>query len=811
MLLSMKWLSDYVNVSDIDIKEFCNKMTMSGSKVECYREVGQELENIVVGKITKIEKHQDADKLLVCQVDIGAGEDNLIQVVTAAKNVFEGATVPVALHKSKIAGGVIIKKGKLRGVKSEGMFCSIAELNLTLNDIPDAVEDGILIINKDYDYYLGQDIKKVLGLDDIVVDFEITPNRPDCLSVIGLAREISAVFNRPIKYCCDLDSDTDQNQDKQKQDIIKITNQENKLCDRYIAKVVKNINIKPSPSFIRERLRSSGIRPINNIVDITNYVMLEYGQPIHAFDLEKISNNNIIIRKASKNEKIDLLDGSEKLLDQDVLVIADEKKSLAIAGVMGGKDSGITETTNTVVFEVASFDKESIRQTSKKLAIRTESSSRFEKGVNSRFLQRVINRICQLIKELEVGEVIEGQIEINNLKNVDSTINLDYDFINRRLGQKLSNEEIRNILSNIFIKVKDDTVTIPSWRTDITGQADIVEEVARFYGYDNIKSKKLDLSINSVAMRTDRQKFINNIMDFMASEGYYEIQTFSFISPKSYDKINLDKSHELRNSINILNPLGEDTSVMRSTALPSMLEVISKNYNNQNQEGKFFEIAKEYFESEHDNKNNNSIIEKERLIIGNFGKNINFYDLKSLLENLFDWLKIKIPEFVAENNNSVFHPGRCANIFFENNNINNIIGFVGQVHPIVNNNYNIGIDTFVASLDIDEIFKYRETDRLYTQISKFPSVTRDLSLICDRELPVGTIENLIKKTISDSLEEINLVDIYEGQQIEKSKKSVCYSLKLRNLKKTLTDDEIDIIINIVLEKLKDINVYMRQF
>ncbi|MBP0979255.1 MAG: phenylalanine--tRNA ligase subunit beta [Oscillospiraceae bacterium] len=801
----MKWLKDYVDVSDIDIKEFCNRMTMSGSKVEGYRVEGQELENIVVGEIIKIEKHPDADKLLVCQVDIGAGENKLIQIVTAAKNIFEGAIVPVALHKSKIAGGVSIKKGKLRGVMSEGMFCSVSELNLTLNDFPGAIEDGILIIDKEYNYSLGQDIKTVLGIDDIIIDFEITPNRPDCLSVIGLAREVSAVFKRPIKYYKSNNQDIKNNNIIN--NIIKVTNQEKELCKRYIAKAVKNIKIKPSPRFIRERLRSSGLRPINNIVDITNYVMLEYGQPIHAFDLDKINNNNIIIRKATQDEKIKLLDGVEKKLNPDVLVIADETRPLAVAGVMGGEDSGINKDTKTVIFEVASFDQESVRQTSKKLGVRTESSSRFEKNTDGEFLTTVVDRICQLIKELEAGEIIEDHVDINNSNNIKQEIKLDFDFINKRLGEELSEQEIKDILANIFIEVKDNKALVPSWRPDLMSLADIVEEIARFYGYDKIKSKKFNLSINSIAMRTDRQKFKNNIMDFMASQGYFEIQTFSFISPKSYDKINLDKDQELRNSINILNPLGEDTSVMRSTALPSMLDVISKNYNNQNQEGNFFEIAKEYYFNNNQDNNNNFAIEKEKLIIGSFGKKYSFYDLKSLIENLFDWVEVLEPEFVAQNNNSVFHPGRCADIYINNKKI----GTIGQIHPVVSDNYQVGVNVFVASLDIDEIFNYRVTNKLYTPISKFPSVTRDLSLVCDKDLPVGVIEKLIQETVLDILEEINLVDIYQGEQVEKSKKSVCYSLRLRNSKKTLTDDEIDIIINRVLEKLRTIDVYIRQF
>lgn len=796
MLLSMKWLNNYVDVSDIDIKDFCNAMTMSGTKVENYRLESEEINNVVVGKIISVTKHPDADRLLICKVDVGSTEQ--IQIVTAAQNVFEGAVVPVALHKSTIAGGVSIKKGKLRGVLSEGMFCSLKELNLTLNDFPDAIEDGILIINDECK--IGQDIKTALGIDDVIVDFEITPNRADCYSVIGLAREVAAVFNRPVKYYNKKEYDSKQ----LNENVIKVDVKNVDLCSRYIIKIVKDVKIKPSPRWMRERLRSSGVKPINNIVDITNYVMLEYGQPIHAFDYDKISNHHLIVRNAIKGEKLELFDGSEKELNEEILVISDDSRPLSVAGIMGGTNSGISDDTKNVAFEIASFAAGFIRNASKNLAVRSESSSRFERGIDEESIPIVVNRICQLIFDLEAGKIEEGIFDVNNLKEQKHKINLDYGFINKCLGLSLDKEEIKNILAKLCISVKDDAAIIPSWRSDLKEKADIVEEVARIYGYNKIESRRSNLAINDIASRTQKQKFDNKILDFMVSQGYYEVCTFSFVSPKYYDKINLDENNKLRNSIKILNPLGEDTSVMRTTAIPSMLEVIANNYNNQNLEGKFFEIAKEYFPS---NDEENLAIENNKLIIGIYGKKCDFYNLKFVIENLFDYLNLEKCKFVAQTDERTFHPGRCADIFVGGDKI----GIIGQVHPKVIDNYQILSNVFVASLDVSKMFEKRICDYSYKPISKFPSVTRDISLICQKDIPVMVIEDLIKQGASSNLEKINLVDVYEGYQVEANKKSVCYSLKLRNLNKTLTDDDIDVIINNVLGKLKTIDVSIRQF
>ncbi len=804
----MKWLNDYVDVSDVDIKEFCDKMTMSGSKVEAVKFEGEELENVVVGKIVSISKHPDADKLLVCKTDVA--KESLIQVVTAAQNVFEGALVPVALHKSKIAGGVSIKKGKLRGVMSEGMFCSVTELGLTTNDFPEAVTDGIFIIEDCCQ--IGEDIKSALGIDDVIVDFEITPNRPDCLSVIGLAREVSAVFNRPLKYYNNFEIEDH----KINSDLLEVSVEEQELCKRYMAKIAKEVKIGPSPRWMRERLRSGGIRPINNIVDITNYVMLEYGQPIHAFDKEQICDNHLFVRRARNHENLSLLDETERKLDQNVLVVADGKKPLAVAGVMGGESSGISSHTKEVVFEVAEFDRELVRQMSKQLAVRTESSVRFEKGIDREFMPVVLNRICELITQLDIAKIEPGLIDINSvdevMKHSCHKIKMDYDFINDILGLNLTKGDIDGVLSKLEIKVVDDVALVPSWRPDLIEKADLAEEVCRLYGYDKVKSKKFDRAINSVAMRAMRQNFDYKLMDFVVSQGYHEIRTFSFISPRYYDKINLDENNKLRDGVKILNPLGEDTSVMRTTAIPSMLEVVSKNFNNQNVSGRFFEIAKEYLKNQYsansseNRENKQACFENDKLVMCAYGKHVTFYDLKRDIINLFDIISLKDYKFIIQSGNGIYHPGRCADIFVGDVNV----GVIGEVHPLVINNYRIAANVVVADLDINRLFENKLNEKQYKQISKFPSVTRDLSLICDKDLSAYVIENLIKDVITDNLDEISLSDVYTGEQIESDKKSVCFSLKLRSFEKTLTENDIDVIINKTLNKLEKIGVYIRQ-
>ena len=795
MLLSMRWLSDYVDIGDMNIIEFCEKITMSGSKVEEYKFESSDIANVVVGKIISVSKHPDADKLLICMLDIG--KENPLQIVTGAQNVFEGAVVPVALHNSTIENGVCITKGKIRGVESEGMMCSLKELGLAVNDFPYAVEDGIFIIEEECK--IGQSIKDAININDIIVELEITPNRPDCLSVIGVAREVSTTLNKPLK---NFNNNIEKYQKAINTNELQVEIKDPNLCGRYSAVIVKDVTIKPSPRWIRERLRNSGIRPINNFVDITNYVMLEYGQPIHAFDFNKIAEKKLIIRKAKTGEKVKILDESEKLLDDDMLVIADTQKILAIAGVMGGHDSGISEQTKSVVFEIAKFNAQSIRHTSKKLALRSESSIRFEKGIDVESINKIYARIFELINMLGIGKVV-SLVDIDYETREKKEIILDLEFIKKRLGIDISLEEVKKIFLNLGFSFNyDETkIIIPSWRSDINCLYDLSEEVARIYGYDKIPSKFSKLLINPIASLSPEQKFKRNLVDIISIQGFFEIKTFSFISSKSYDKIGLNENNKLRNSIKISNPFGDDTSIMRSTLIPSILECLAKNYNNRNLTCKLFELAKEYMKKD----DNELPYEKDSLALGMYGKDYDFYILKGIIENIVEYFNIKNVEFVSLEDNEIFHPGRCADILIDDIQI----GTIGQIHPTTIEKYDLPTYTFAASLDVDKLFYYVKTDKKYTPLPKFPSVVRDLSLICNKELPVAIIEKTIKSEIGEKLESISLVDIYTGNQIKEHKKSVCYSLILRSDERTLTDNDIDIIINKVLKTLSNIDVYIR--
>lgn len=582
MNLSMKWLSDYVDVN-VTPREYSEALTMSGSKVEGYEIEGEEITNVVVGKILSIEKHPDADKLVVCQVNVGETD---VQIVTGATNVFEGALVPVALSGATLPNGVKIKKGKLRGVESCGMMCSVAELNVTVNDFPGAIEDGILIITEDCKP--GDDIHEALGLNDISVEFEITSNRPDCLSVIGLARETAVTFGKPLT----LHTPEIKNETGDIKDLLSVEVKNTELCKRYIARAVKNVKIAPSPRWMRERLRASGVRPINNLVDITNYVMLEYGQPMHAFDLKYVKGSKIVVRNANEGESIVTLEGVEHALSPEMLVIADENAPSAVAGVMGGEYSGINDDTNTVIFESACFDGASVRKTAKKLGLRTESSARFEKGLDPNNCMPAVQRACELVEMLGAGEVVGSYIDIDNSDKAPVQIKYDYEWTNRFIGIDLEKERHIEILESLGFTFDGDICTAPTFRSDIEHKADLAEEVARIYGYNNIPT--VPMAGMAKAGLTDRQKFERKLSETLLSCGCSETCTYSFISPKFYDKINLPEDSELRNSLKIINPLGEDTSIMRTTAIPSMLNVLSLNYNNRNSAAYMYELATEY-------------------------------------------------------------------------------------------------------------------------------------------------------------------------------------------------------------------------
>ena len=791
MNLSMKWLSDYVTV-EASPRAFSEAMTMSGSKVEGYEIEGSEISNVVVGKVLSVEKHPDADKLVICQIDVG--KEAPIQIVTGASNVTPGALVPCALDNSTLPGGVKIKKGKLRGVESNGMMCSIAELGVTLNDFPYAIADGIMIIEEDCKP--GDDIRQALGLKDTSVEFEITSNRPDCLSVIGLAREAAATFHVPLKLHEPVVKGCGGNVN----DLLSVNVENTELCQRYIAKVVKNVKIAPSPRWMRERLRASGVRPINNLVDITNYVMLEYGQPMHAFDLKYVEGNQIVVRNAKAGESIVTLEGVEHALSENMLVICDSTKPAAVAGVMGGEYSGIMEDTDTVVFESACFYGASVRTTAKKLGLRTESSARFEKGLDPENCMPAILRACELVELLGAGDVVDGIIDVNNAPAKRAPIHLDCDWINRFLGISLSKEEMIAILEKLDFHVENDMITAPGFRVDIEEKADIAEEIARIYGYSKIPSTVMQ-GIAEAAL-TPKQKFERRLNDILLGAGCYEVMTYSFISPKYYDKINLPTDSSLRNSVVISNPLGEDTSVMRTTVMPSMLEVLSRNYNNRNEAAWLYEIGNEYIPQ----GENELPQENPRLAIGMYGNQADFYTLKGIVEAVLEGVNVQSWEVAPKTDDPVFHPGRCAVITKNGREI----AVLGEVHPAVLEHYDIETKAYLAKMDCDALMELQAPEKQYKPLPKFPATTRDLSLICDENLPIAEIDKAIRNAVNPSiLEAVKLFDVYQGAQIESGKKSVSYSVVLRAMDRTLTDEETDSTVKKILKSLDKIEVSLR--
>ncbi len=795
MNLSMKWLSDYVTI-DEPIKKFCYDMTMTGSKVEGYEVEADYVTNTVVGKILKIEKHPDADKLVVCQVNVG---DKDIQIVTAATNVFEGALVPVALDGSTLAGGIKIKKGKLRGVVSEGMFCSVAELGVTTHDFHYAIEDGILIIEEDCKP--GDDIHDALGLNDTSVEFEITSNRADCLSVIGLAREVAATFNLPLNVKAPEYKGIDEDITKS----LNVTIENTDLCHRYIGGIVRNVKIGPSPRWLRERLRASGVRPINNLVDITNYVMLEYGQPMHAFDVRYVAGAEIIVRNAKAGETITTLDGTERELSTEMLVIADAEKPVAVAGVMGGEYSGIMDDTVDVIFESACFDGASVRRTAKKLGMRTDASSRFEKGLDASGCMPALLRAFELCELLGCGEPVNTIIDRDYSDKTPVTVEFDPDWTNRFLGTNISRDEMVAYLEKIGFEIKDNLIYSPSFRIDIESKADIAEEVARFYGYNNIVGTNLTGVAN--AKRTPSQRLNRTIENACVALGLNQIATFSFVSPKCYDKICLDADSALRNYVTITNPLGEDTSSMRTTVIPSMCEVLARNYNLRNASCGLFELATEYIQTEEGKLPE----EPTRLILGMYGNGCDFFSIKGAIEELFKALGITDYDVEAATKECgfdevvSFHPGRVAVAKVGDK----PVAIFGELHPNVLENYDIGTRAYVAKLNVTELLDINIPEKLYKPLPKYPASTRDISFICDDEIPVAALEKLIKKAVGATLENVKLFDVYKGSQIEAGKKSVSFSIVMRSHDGTLTDEQADSAIKRVTKALVALGAEVR--
>ncbi len=794
MNIPMSWLKDYVKI-ECDIKTFIEEMTMSGSKVETVEYVAEEITKVVIGKIEKIEQHPDADKLVVCQVNIG---DEEIQIVTGAKNVFVGAIVPVALNGSTLAGGLKIKKGKLRGVVSNGMFCSVEELGYSKEDFPEAPQDGIYIF--DSELKLGSCAKEALGLNDTVVEFEITSNRADCLSVIGIAREASATFNVPFntKEIIVKEENTENTKD-----LIKVKIENKELCNRYSARVIKDVKIGPSPQWIRTRLLAAGIRPKNNIVDITNYVMLEYGQPLHAFDLNDIEDNTIIVRNAKTDEEVVSLDSEERILSEDMLVIADTKKALAVAGVIGLENSKTKEDTTTILLESANFNGTNVRLTSKKLGVRTESSGKFEKGLDSELVLKALNRATELIVSLGYGKACTGLVDEYPNKNEIKKVEFDVNSINNLLGTNISRGEMVSILEKLEIKVEGDYAISPSFRNDLERCADLAEEVARIYGYNNLPTKLIKSSA-TVGKLTYEQNLTNNIRNIMVAQGFYEIMNYSFESEKVFDKLNIIKDSSLRNVIKINNPLGEDFSIMRTTTLNGMLNSLSENFSKRIEICSLFEIGKIYLAKELPLKE--LPIERNILTVGMYGK-CDFYDIKGVIENILDTLNIKGVDFTPDKNITYLHPGRSAVAHINGERLLEI----GEVYPKVSDNYGLKTKVYVAEINIDLLIKYANSNIKFQELPKYPASNRDIAILVKNDVLVRDIELAIKEKGGKILEDIHLFDIYEGDQIEEGYKSIAYSLTFRAKDKTLTDEQISSSMNKILKNLEEkLNATLRK-
>ena len=817
MNLSMKWLADYVK-ADVPIKDFCHALTMSGSKVECYEVEGSNVSKVVVGKILSKGPHENADALFVCQVDVGA--EAPIQIVTNAKNVKEGDLVPVALDGAVLPEGKI-KKCKMRGVESFGMFCGIDTLGLTAHDFPYADPEGVFVIEEDCKP--GDDIHDAIGLNDTSVEFEITSNRPDCLSVIGLARETAATYDLPLN----VKEPSYKGVDGDINSMLRVDIRNTEKCQRYCAGIVKNVKIGPSPRWMRERLRASGVRPINNFVDITNYVMLEYGQPMHAFDLRYVEGAHINVRNAVDGEKIMTLDGVERELTSDMLVIADEKKPVAVAGIMGGEYSGIMDDTTTVVFESAYFEPTQVRQTSKKLRLKSDASSRYEKGVDRLISMTCLKRAFELVEELGAGEVLNTVIDCDYTDKTPASVEFDPKWTNEFLGTDIPEDKMKEYLGRLGFTFDRGRVIAPSFRIDIACKADIAEEVARIYGYNNIPST--DFRGVARAEFTPEQKFTRALRNAAVSLGGYEIATYSFVSPKYFDKIKLPADSRLRKVVRIVNPLGEDTSVMRTSTIPSMLDVLSFNYNNRNEKACLFEIAKEYLPATEEKPyiNGDTLAssgekkhryeyslpdEPQRLTIGMYGGDADFYALKGMVEQLLDEMNIYDVEYIRASDSDVFdekfalHPGRSAVIMREGV----ALGIMGEVHPEVQETYEIGVKTYVAKLNIPELMDAAAEKITYKPLPKFPATTRDLSLLVDEDMPVAELEKAIKGAVGKILEKVTLFDVYRSDEMKKNgKKSIAYSISMRSHEGTLTDEQADSAMKKALKALANIGAELR--
>ena len=794
MNISRKWLREFVDIQATD-KEYDETMTIAGQKVETTTCMDAEIQNVVVGKVLSMKRHENSDHMWVCMVDVGKGEP--LQIVTGAQNVHEGDLVPAALHNSHLPGGIHITKGKLRGVESNGMLCSYKELGLTEHDCPEAYADGIWILNAE-GCTVGQDINEVIGNDDSIVEFEITNNRPDCYSLIGLARETAAAFNVPMKHH---EPVVKGGAEGDLTALLDVDVQAEDLCLRYTARMVRNVKIAPSPKWMRQRLRSAGIRPINNIVDITNYVMVEYGQPMHAFDYRYVSGGKIVVRRAGEDKTLTTLDGNVRSLQPDMLVIADETKPVGLAGIMGGENSEIVDDTVDVVFESANFLGASIRKTALALGMRTDASAKFEKDIDPMLTLPAVNRACELVELLGAGEVMDGVIDVLNYVPETVTLPLEPERINALLGTDISREDMIEYLRREEIPVVDGMIQVPSWRPDLRCMADIAEEVARYYGYNRIETT-LMRGATTLGGYTEAEALENKACSIARSLGYSEIITYSFVSPTVFDNIRLPKDTPLRNAIRIINPLGEDTSIMRTVILPSMLDILARNYAYKNKGVKLYELGRIYLPVEgHDLPD-----EPKRLIFGTYGEHEDFFSMKGEIDALLASLNIPAAAYVRDTENPSYHPGRCAELRIDGKKV----GVIGQIHPLVAETYGIGAEVYAAELDFTLLQSMAGGERVFHPLPKFPAVTRDLALVCDESLTVGELESCITAAAGKLLRKINLFDIYRGVGIEPGKKSVAFSLELRADDRTLTDDDSVGVVNKVLEKLEtELHVKLR--
>ena len=767
---------------------------MTGSKVETVEQKGNDIKNVVVGKILEIKKHEDSDHLVVTQVDLG---NEKVQIVTGANNIKEGDIVPIAKDGSELPGGVKIKKGLLRGVESCGMMCSVGELGLDISNYPGQIENGIMILDKKLEKDLGKDIVEVLNLKEDIIEFEITPNRPDCLSIEGLGREVSASLGKEFK---NPRKNIDEKIVENKEEIegLKVDIEAPDLCYRYIARMVKNVKIGPSPEWLTRRLNACGMRSINNIVDITNYVMLEMGQPMHAFDINSIEGKHITVRRAKNGEKITTLDKQERILDENDLVIADTKKPVAIAGVMGGLNSEIEKDTQTVVFESAVFYGGGVRKTAKKVGLRTESSARYEKGLSSENAIRAVNRAVELVELIGAGQEVEGKIDVYPTKQKINKIKLDVEKINNLLGTNIEKEEMIKILEKLDIKVENNMAIAPYFRMDLEFVADIAEEIVRFYGYDKLETTLIKAD-TTLGIRNKEQKIEKTIKDMLVNNGLSEIYTYGFVSEQDLEKSNISKEL-IEKSITIINPLSDEYKLMRPTTIPSMMQILATNANKKNQNVKLFDISRNYRNLNNEVENGEVPEQENILTLGMYGDDVDFYTLKGLIENVLEAVSVNRYDIIKETKNGSYHPGRCANITVGKD----IIATIGEVHPAVLENYGIEKRVYLAEVNVTKIVKYSRQNKKYVEVPKFPAVERDIAVIVDEKVEVGQIEKIITKKSKKLLESATLFDIYRNEKIGNNKKSVAYSLIFRDKKKTLSDEEINTTMENIISELEKV-------